>query len=134
MREHEGNHQVKPFEELDAGMIDEFRELQREGAAIVEIVDLFRRTSAERLESLQSAVDRGELGLLGATAHSLRGSTGSVGVWRAAALCDVIEAAARRGEVPSTVTLQQLQECIAAAQVELDATFPTSGVPHPTPS
>ena len=116
---------MSPFQELDAGMIEELQELDSTGADITTVVDLFRTTSSERVARLRAAVENGEVEVVGKTAHSLRGSTSNVGAWRAAELCGTIELGASRMELPSMETIAELDNRLALARVELETVFPT---------
>lgn len=116
---------MSPFQELDAGMIQELQELDNTGADITMVVDLFRSTSSERLVRLRAAVESGEVEVVGKTAHSLRGSTSNVGAWRAAELCESIELGARRMELPPMETIEELDNRLALARAELETVFPT---------
>jgi signal transduction histidine kinase/HPt (histidine-containing phosphotransfer) domain-containing protein len=60
-------------------------------AALDKILDLFRDDSLRKIADIREAIGTGDLALLSRTAHSLKGSSSSLGAARLSALCASLE-------------------------------------------
>ena len=95
-------------ETLDRGVIAQFREVNTPGAPdfTLMLIDEFVKEAASQLELLRDAGKRQDVGALKATAHSLKGSSMTMGARRLATLCAQMESHADRhpgGAVTSTL-------------------------------
>ena len=64
-----------------------------------EVARLFLKGARESIESLVAAVSAGDTGGVTHAAPRLKGSSGNIGAMRLHALCDRMDAAARKGEI-----------------------------------
>jgi CheY-like chemotaxis protein/HPt (histidine-containing phosphotransfer) domain-containing protein len=99
--------------EHDADMISALKALTRGGGndLLSEMVDLFIKDAAERLDALRSALVNEDGKSFYIAAHALKGSCGNLGAKRMAALCDYLEEQGRAGRVrglaPLVATLEE---------------------------
>jgi two-component system, sensor histidine kinase and response regulator len=105
-----------PSRTLDASALDRLRELESitgELGLVDELVDGFVQRSTARLSGLRrAALDHDAAAVRGA-AHWLRGSAGTVGAFRLAAVCRELEAAASSGD------MGRAQELVARLEQEV---------------
>lgn len=82
---------------IDSETIDALRGLQDEGEddLLVELIDLFLQDAPERIAAIRAAVEAADWVRLTERAHSLKGSSGSLGAVQMAALCARLEAMGR---------------------------------------
>jgi DNA-binding response OmpR family regulator len=104
-------------ETLDRRVIAEFREGAGDGvsAFMVALIDQFIEEAASQVELLRDAGQRLDVGVLKATAHSLKGSAMTMGAKKLAALCLQMEDHAARhssGAVTSALMAQLDQEFV----------------------
>jgi len=67
--------------------------------ALAELVDAFLDEAPERLAELRGGADRGDTGLAGRAAHTLKSNGMTFGAVELASLCRRLEVAARAGEL-----------------------------------
>lgn len=111
-------------EAIDWAVLTALEEAQEEGEPdlIVELIDLYLRDAPQRIEAMRTAAARTDGTLLRRAAHTLKGSSGSVGIRQVAEICKMLEQlecsdSAARVEV----LLQQLDCEFARACEELAA-------------
>jgi HPt (histidine-containing phosphotransfer) domain-containing protein len=100
---------------------EEFREqVGFDHELVVEIVDLFLADSAKQLESMQAAVESGDLLVLSRVAHSIKGSLGSLFAMQAASRAQAVEQLAKEGDKEgATAALAQLESALVVLKPEL---------------
>lgn len=78
---------------VDMTVLAAFQELQEDGEPdlIVELIDLYLQEAPLRIEAIQRAVTDADGLSLKRAAHSLKGSSGTLGVRPLAALCEKLE-------------------------------------------
>jgi len=78
---------------VDMGVLAAFEELQEEGEPdlIVELIGLYLQEAPQRIEAIQCAVANADRLCLKRAAHSLKGSSGTLGVRPLAAICEELE-------------------------------------------
>jgi HPt (histidine-containing phosphotransfer) domain-containing protein len=83
---------------VDIGVLTSLAESQsdEEPDLVVELIDLYLTDSTQRLADMQHALATSDESLLARSAHSLRGSSATLGAWQVAASCDEVEQLARR--------------------------------------
>jgi DNA-binding response OmpR family regulator len=106
-----------PDETLDRRVIDEFRQGTTDGAPafMLALIDQFIQEAAAQVEMLRDAGRRLDVGRLKAVAHSLKGSSMTMGATRLAALCVQMEDHAGRhpgGAVTSALMVQLDREFV----------------------
>ena len=84
-----------PLSAVDLGVLAGFEEMQAEGEPnlIVELIDLYLEEVPRRLASMLEAEACADSRALGGAAHSLKGSSASLGAFGVAALCEELERA-----------------------------------------
>lgn len=101
---------------IDLGIISGLRQLYPEsnGAPIDEMVRRFLSNARSHLATIQAAADTGDSRPVEDSAHTLRGSSGTLGAHRLSRLCQQVEAEARersgKGGVASADLLLALVE------------------------
>jgi PAS domain S-box-containing protein len=109
---------------LDRGVLDGLLTL---GSAFEAIVSLYLQHAPGRVGELQEAFDAHDLDAVGRVAHTLRGSSGSVGARRLAAVCAEIELAAKDGLVALPAMVARLHDEHDRAAAALLALLPGRG-------
>jgi CheY-like chemotaxis protein/HPt (histidine-containing phosphotransfer) domain-containing protein len=103
-------------ETLDRGMIAAFRQADAAGGAdfTLTLIDQFLREAASQVETLRDAVRRSDAAALKATAHSLKGSSMTMGAKKLAALCGRAEddAGGRSAGVAATLLAEIDRELV----------------------
>ena len=113
------------LEAVDLNVLRAFEEMQVEGEPdlIVELIDLYLKDAPLKLASLLEADAVGDEGALKRAAHSLKGSSASIGVSHVAALCEELERVSRVDAVGQVGALlerlgQELERVRRAFEVE----------------
>jgi HPt (histidine-containing phosphotransfer) domain-containing protein len=90
-----------PLDAVDASVLADLEEMQEEGEPdlVAELIGLYLRDAPRKLASMREAEAGGDAASLRRAAHSLKGSSASLGAFGVAALCGELELA--RGEVSS---------------------------------
>lgn len=92
--------------------------------AAQELVDIFLESCETRLKSLEDAVERGDVRVIGDLGHALRGAASNLGALELTELAKDIEATGRRGSCPSGKDIARLgnaiQRCRAVLYNTLD--------------
>jgi HPt (histidine-containing phosphotransfer) domain-containing protein len=80
---------------VDLGVLAAFEEIQAEGEPdlVVELIDLYLEDAPRKLASMREAEAGADAPALRRAAHSLKGSSSSLGAFGAAALCRELERA-----------------------------------------
>jgi HPt (histidine-containing phosphotransfer) domain-containing protein len=111
-----------PAEVLDRRTLLELRELSRRAGTelLSELVATFLREAPAALARMRGALTEGDLVEFEADAHSLKGTSGHLGVARVEAVCsEIVERS--RGSIPVELDqlLEQLAEEIESARRQL---------------
>ncbi len=109
---------------VDMGVLAAFAELQDDGEPdlIVELIDLYLQEAPLRIEAIRRAVADADGLSLKRAAHSLKGSSGTLGVRPLAALCQELESLADDAWLPAaTVLVERLEEEFVRAHKALVA-------------
>lgn len=112
---------------LDRQQLEELRELAEETgdpAFLARLVDQYLQDAASRVAELKEATSRQDAPALAAAAHALKGGSATMGAVGVAALCAVVEAAGRRGELPGLDELAQVSAELQVAAAALQAQAP----------
>jgi DNA-binding response OmpR family regulator len=112
-------------ETLDRDCIAQFREGSAPGASdfILMLIDEFIKEAASQLELLRDARTRQDVGALKATAHSLKGSSMTMGARRLATLCAQMESHADRhpGGAVTSALIRELDQEFVKVREALEA-------------
>ncbi len=89
------------YDPLDHGVLSGLRELQAEGEPdfLTELIDLFLEDSAVLMMDIEHGLEIGDLKSIQHAAHTLKGSSGSLGASSFSRMCIEMEKAARAGEM-----------------------------------
>jgi CheY-like chemotaxis protein len=92
---------VEPAADIDWSMLDDLRALQAEGEAdfALEMVSLYLENAPQLMATIQQAITNGNAPVLQRSAHTLKGSSASLGAQRMATLCAGLEKLGREGSV-----------------------------------
>ncbi|MDQ3742775.1 MAG: Hpt domain-containing protein [Acidobacteriota bacterium] len=84
-----------PLDAVDASVLADLEEMQEEGEPnlVAELIGLYLGDAPRKLASMREAVAGGDAALLRRAAHSLKGSSASLGAFGVAALCGELERA-----------------------------------------
>jgi HPt (histidine-containing phosphotransfer) domain-containing protein len=94
---------------LDLSIIHELREIGDEH--VEELVELFHRDATRHLATMKDALSKGNAERLQLAAHTLMGSSGSMGARKMPKMCFVIEERAQSGRLDGICgKLKQLEE------------------------
>lgn len=106
-------------ETLDRRVIASFRDGLPDGAPDIAalLIDQFLEEAAAQADQLRAASQRGDAQALKSAAHSLRGSSTTMGAMRLGALCTAVEAAAEPSEALDAAAI------ITGLMTELDREF-----------
>jgi DNA-binding response OmpR family regulator len=114
-----------PDETLDRRIIDEFRQGSTDGAPafMLALIDQFLQEAAAQVGDLRDAGQRLGAGTLKATAHSLKGSSMTMGARKLAALCVQVEAQADRdpGTAVAAALMTQIEQEFVKVRSALEA-------------
>jgi len=91
----------RPAEHLDIATLDKLRSLLQEG--LDEVIEEFLRDSREQMEQMKQAAERGDREALVTLAHTLKGSSGNLGVYRLYRQCEDIEKDGRNDELDDSI-------------------------------
>ncbi len=72
---------------------------------VVELIDLYLQDAPVRIEAIKEAVAKSDGAALKRAAHSLKGSSGTLGVRQLAAVCDVLERLANDSLTPEAAAM-----------------------------
>ncbi len=114
-----GEAETVPADTFDRRVLDELREAlgDTDGAFVRELVDAFTAQAPGLVEQIEQAIAAGDREALRFSAHTLKGSSGSVGAVRLAALSDRLE--------HQDEGLSDLPPVVASVHVELRAVVET---------
>jgi CheY-like chemotaxis protein/HPt (histidine-containing phosphotransfer) domain-containing protein len=108
---------------LDAAVVAQLLDLADDSdpSFLGGMIDAFAVTSSETLQGLRGALERGEAEPLERAAHALKGSSGSLGATRVAALCARLQEIGRAGSVEGAAPLVaaldgELRDALAALE------------------
>ena len=90
---------INDYDPLDRSVLQGLRDLQAEGEPdfLTELIDLFLEDSAILIDEMKMGLDQVDMAMVRQGAHTLKGSSGSLGAGRLAKLCVDIEAQSRDG-------------------------------------
>jgi len=110
---------------VDHEVLDSFREAGQGRARgfLAELIDQFLREAPERIDRVRQAVDRIDAEALRMAAHSLKGSSSTIGAAGLASICASIEAQARDGSIDrgASVLLDRLDHEFCRVREALEA-------------
>jgi HPt (histidine-containing phosphotransfer) domain-containing protein len=109
-------------ESVDMTVLLSFEELQRdsEGDLLVELIALYLQDAPERIDAIRTAVAKADRDSLRRAAHSLKGSSGTLGVRQLATICEELECLANDKLTPSmTAALHRLEAEFVRVQAAL---------------
>ncbi len=100
---------------LDRGVLEHLQESldDADGDFILSLAQVFEGQAAELMTEISTAADEGDLPRLRETAHSLRGSSATLGGTRLAGICQELE----HGEGPASDVPSKLAELRAELKV-----------------
>ena len=105
---------------INPAVFGNFQKLQEPGAPdiIAQLIDLYLNELPARLTAVQQAIERGDAARLAQAAHSLKGSSASIGAQRAARACLELEKLGKAGDLTEAADLfaQLEQECVRARE------------------
>jgi HPt (histidine-containing phosphotransfer) domain-containing protein len=80
-------------EPIDISVLTSFAESEgdEDSDLVVELIDLYLTDSSRRLADMREGVATADESLLARAAHSLRGSSGTLGAWQVAKSCEELE-------------------------------------------
>lgn len=98
------------IEAIDKTVLAALDEAQEEGEPdlIVELIDLYLNDAPQRVEAIRMAAAKSDGTLLKHAAHTLKGSSGSVGVRQVAEICKMFEQSDCTGSAARVEVLLQL--------------------------
>jgi signal transduction histidine kinase/CheY-like chemotaxis protein len=114
---------------VNYSMLESLRELQEEGEPdiLAELIGLFIADAPNQLKTLKEAAERGDASFIERTAHTLKGSCGSLGAVRMAAICAELEVIGRSGDLSLAPTLiSQLEEEFGRVRAALEKEAPVN--------
>lgn len=89
-----------PDSSLDPGALDGLLEtVGGDRDFVVELIDVYIADAPLQLQAMRAAVDQGDAAALVAPAHTLKGTSASMGANGLAGICAELEALARSGDV-----------------------------------
>jgi signal transduction histidine kinase/CheY-like chemotaxis protein/HPt (histidine-containing phosphotransfer) domain-containing protein len=94
---------------LDDEHLRNFIELDPTGEFVAGLVSSFAVNSRHALADLRGLIEAGNAGAIGAIAHQLRGTSGTVGIREMTRLCVALEEAGARGQLQAAAAL--LEHC-----------------------
>ena len=115
---------------LDMEQFESLRELAAgsdDPAFLSGLVERYLQGAASRLTELQEAARRGDSAALEAAAHSLKGTSASMSAAVLASVCEVLETASSRGEMPAPEALDRISAELDRAAVALRSHASASG-------
>jgi CheY-like chemotaxis protein len=109
---------------LDEGVLATLRGLQEEGGPDIlkKLTELFLEDAPHQIAALREAVQAGETQAVGRIAHTLKGSSGSMGATRMAAVCSELEEVGTSGDsYRAPELLKRLEEEFRRVRAALEA-------------
>lgn len=105
---------------LDMGTLNELREMLEEG--LDELLNEYLGDTSSQLVKLQAAVGSADIAAIASVSHTLKGSSGSLGVSRVYALCQELEQEANSGAIAdAAASLAAIEVAFEVAKEELTA-------------
>jgi HPt (histidine-containing phosphotransfer) domain-containing protein len=103
-------------------VLEEIRSLDRHGALLLQVCEIFRTDGARLLGELRTARDAGNRDAFVFAAHTLKSCAGSVGASHVASACESLEHGAREdGSLGPAAALRELEEHYREASAALIA-------------
>ena len=93
---------------IDSQVLDEYRAIDARGGGgdfVTRLIDQYLAESTSRMAELKDAIERRDAPAVRRTAHSLKGSSGTVGAGRMAEICGELDQLARNMTFDGTSTL-----------------------------
>ena len=88
-----------PESPVDASLVAELRALSDDEDFLAELVSQFVADTDASVDQLRAALEAGDISAAATLAHSIKGSSGTVGGWRPALACGRLEARALSGHL-----------------------------------
>jgi PAS domain S-box-containing protein len=97
----------EPTPTIDRAVLANLRKLQQPGEPDVlgQLIDLFLNETPSRLAAVREAVEKGDAPRLAKAAHTLKGSSASLGARQMACVCAELEAKGKAGDLTSASAL-----------------------------
>jgi len=97
---------------IDLSVLESFRELQQEGSPdlVSELINLYIDDTRSRLVQMRTALNERDVKKLQTTAHSLKGSSGNLGIRGMSALCLELEKTLIHGVEGASGVIHRLDE------------------------
>ena len=103
---------------LDLGTLNELKEILEEG--LDELLDEYLADAPSQLSKLTDAAEAGDVQAIADVAHSLKGSSGNLGISTVYTLCQQLEQEAKGGNVANVDdSLKAIAEAFEQAKSEL---------------
>lgn len=119
-----GDENIHRVDAIDLSALDGLRELENEGNRdfVAALLVLFFRETVERLASLRRAIDAADAVGIESEAHSLKGSSGSLGPMPMSIMCAELEEKGQTGAIEgASETLSRIEEEFGHARAMLEA-------------
>jgi len=81
-------------EALDVEMLRAFEKVKADDGSdfVIELIDLYLEGTLQRIQAIRNAAFKGEWAVLNRTAHTIKGSSSTLGLHRIAQVCQELEA------------------------------------------
>ena len=108
---------------IDLEVLKAFNNIKSDDGAniVIELIDLYLHSASQRIETLVTAVKDGNADLIKQVAHTLKGSSSTLGLLRMARACQQLEEAASGSRDDVSALLQLLQASFEEAKPSLIA-------------
>lgn len=97
---------------VDMAVLLSFEELQEDNEPdlLVELMELYLQDAPVKIDAIREAVARADKEALKRAAHSLKGSSGTLGVRQLASVCEELECLANAASSDATALTHRLEE------------------------
>ena len=113
------------MEAVDRDALDTLRESLGDESVIERIINLYLGELEPRMEASRAAIADRDADAAREAAHSLRGSSATLGAARLAELCERLETSARQGDLgPAPGLLEQLEPAARETETVLRGQLP----------
>jgi len=119
---------------VDMAVLLSFEELQEDNEAslVAELIELYLHDASVKIDAIRQAVAQTESASLKSAAHSLKGSSGTLGVHQLALICEELEFLDDAGSTPAAKgLLQRLEVEFVRVQEVLNSELHRRRLPNP---
>ncbi|MBI3819982.1 MAG: Hpt domain-containing protein [Planctomycetes bacterium] len=107
---------------LDASALDQLRELDEDGAVLMEVVETFLRDAPKQVAAIQGAIINNDAKSLDRAAHTLKSTAATVGAMDLSAICKEVEQIGRSGQVePARACVEKIESEFRSVDLALQA-------------